>query len=318
MITIFYRAADQIVSEIDEQLLETIPLDDILWVDLVNPSFEEKDQVETFFDINLQTREQVEEIESSSRYSETDRLIIANSIFLMHIGDSYVSEPTSFIIVNGVLVSHRMEELRSFGDTMRKLSYNPKAYPTGYHVLVALFETRIDFDADMLEGLAQRISALSTSISRGQEDRSDEEIIYHITSLQESTMQIRENIIDKQRVISGILKSERFPAELFPKLSMMIKDTNSLVNHADFGFDRLDFVQDAFMSLANIKLNRITKTFTVVSVVFMPPTLIASIYGMNFDIMPELHWDYGYVFAAAVMVCSSLITLIIFKIKKLL
>ena len=98
----------------------------------------------------------------------------------------------------------------------------------------------------------------------------------------------------------------------------MIKDTNSLINHADFSFDRLDYLQDTFLGLANIHLNKITKTFTVASVIFMPPTLIASIYGMNFAAMPELQWKIGYPFAIVVMILSSLTTIIIFKLKKLL
>ena len=105
---------------------------------------------------------------------------------------------------------------------------------------------------------------------------------------------------------------------MYPKVRIMIKDTNSLTNHTDFNFDRLDYLQDTFLGLANIRLNRITKTFTVVSVVFMPPTLIASLYGMNFQFMPELGWDYGYPFAILVMVLSSVLTLVIFKLKKLL
>ena len=208
--------------------------------------------------------------------------------------------------------------MRSFGDTQRKLSHNPKAYPTGYHIFVALFETRIDMDADMLENIARGITQLSKRINLAKPEDIDQKVILEINTLQENTMLIRENIIDKQRILSGVLKSERFPRDVFPKLQVMIKDTNSLINHADFSFDRLDYLQDTFLGLANIHLNKITKTFTVASVIFMPPTLIASIYGMNFAAMPELQWKIGYPFAIVVMILSSLTTIIIFKLKKLL
>lgn len=318
MITIFYKVQGDIVNEIDEDLLDSIAYNDLLWIDLVDPSPEQKEKVEQFFDISLQTRQQAEEIESSSRYSETSELIITNSNFLMKRGNSYVSEPTSFILKDKILISTRMEELRTFGDTMRKLSYNYKAFPTGYHVLVALFETRIDLDADMTEGIAREISAISGKLNMARDEGDDEENIYRISALQENTMLIRENITDKQRVISSISKSDRFPADLAPKLAVMIKDINSLLNHTDFSFNRLDFLQDAYMSLTNIRLSRVTKTFTVVSVIFMPPTLIASIYGMNFDFMPELHWEHGYLFAGVAMVLATVIILLIFKYKKLL
>ena len=173
-------------------------------------------------------------------------------------------------------------------------------------------------DADMLENIARGITQLSKRINLAKPEDIDQKVILEINTLQENTMLIRENIIDKQRILSGVLKSERFPRDVFPKLQVMIKDTNSLINHADFSFDRLDYLQDTFLGLANIHLNKITKPFTVASVIFMPPTLIASIYGMNFAAMPELQWKIGYPFAIVVMILSSLTTIIIFKLKKLL
>ena len=318
MVTVFYKANGSIVNEIDEDLLRQIDYEDLLWIDLVNPTEKQSETVEDFFGISLQTRQQAEEIESSSRYSETENLIIANSSFLLQKDESFVAEPTSCILKDGILISHRNVELRSFGDTMRKLSYNPKAYPTGYHILIALFETRIDLDADMLEYTAKQISILGGQVSSFNKEDVYEEVIVRINTLQENTMQVRENIIDKQRILSGVQKSERFPNDLYPKLQVMINDTSSLVNHADFSFDRLEYLQDTFLGLANIKLNRITKTFTIVSVLFMPATLIASLYGMNFRLMPELEWDYGYAFAVGLMLASSLITLLFFRLKKLL
>ncbi len=318
MITIFYKTDGGIVNEIDEDMLAQIDYEDLLWVDLVQATQAQSERVESFFGMSLQTRQQAEEIESSSRYSETDSLIVANSSFLLMEEEQYRSEPTSFILKDGILISTRNEELRSFGDTMRKLSYNWKAYPTGYHVFIALFETRIDLDADMLEGIAKQISQLNGRMNLLKDEDVDEDIILELSALQENTMQVRENVIDKQRILSGVLKSERFPSDLYSKLGIMIKDTNSLINHADFSFDRLDFLQDTFMGLANIRLNKITKTFTVASVIFLPPTLIASIYGMNFRMMPELDWAMGYPFAIVVMVLSALITVVVFKLKKLL
>lgn len=318
MITIFYKLGDDIVYEVDEDLLDTIAYSDLLWVDLVDATHDQREKVEQFFDISLQTRQQTEEIESSSRYAEMADRIIANSNFLIGRDDAYESAPTSFILKDNVLISTRKEALRTFGDTMRKLRYNPKAFPTGYHVLVALFETRIDLDADMAEDIAKKISEISGQLNVARDGDDDEENIYRISALQESTMLMRENITDKQRVISSISRSNRFPEELAPKLAVMLKDINSLLNHTDFSFSRLDFLQDAYMSLTNIRLSRVTKTFTVISVIFMPPTLIASVYGMNFSNIPELQWEHGYLFSWGLMVAAALVVLLIFKYKKLL
>jgi magnesium transporter len=126
---------------------------------------------------------------------------------------------------------------------------------------------------------------------------------------------LRQNLLDKQRMISAMLRSENFPKDCYERLRMIIKDVNSLMDHTNFSFNRLEYLQDTFLGLINIEQNKIIKLFTVASVVFLPPTLIASIYGMNFDILPELHWRYGYVFAILLMVMSSLFTLWIFRRK---
>lgn len=137
-------------------------------------------------------------------------------------------------------------------------------------------------------------------------------------------MLLRENIFDRQRVLSGILRSERFPNDIYPRLQLMIKDVNSLINHADFSFQRLDYIQDAALGLINIEQNEIVKIFSVAAVIFMPATLIASIYGMNFR-MPELDWHatiwgldvpLGYLFAIAMMIICSALTIWFFRYKK--
>lgn len=314
MIAIFYKAFNRIAHEIEVNRLSEIDYEDLLWVDLVSPTPEEKKVVETFFSINLQTRQQAEEIESTSRYSETESLIVANSNFLIHQDKSFIIEPVSFILKDSILISLRNLELKSLVETVRKFYTNYKAFPTGYHILIAIFEIRIDLDADMVENQAKEIATLSRTLKKT--DDLDEELILEINKLQENMMIIRENFIDKQRVISGILKSERFPNDTYPKLTLIIKDIGSLINHTDFGFERLEYLQNTFLGLINIEQNKIIKIFTVVSVVFMPPTLIASIYGMNFKILPELNWTSGYPFALALMVFSSLLTLFFFKKRK--
>ena len=128
-------------------------------------------------------------------------------------------------------------------------------------------------------------------------------------------MLLRENIFDRQRVLSGILRSERFPNDIYPRLQLMIKDVNSLINHADFSFQRLDYIQDAALGLINIEQNEIVKIFSVAAVIFMPATLIASIYGMNFSIL-ELTWKYGYLFAIALMILCSGLTILVLPFQK--
>ena len=437
MLTIYLKQYNKIIRNAEPELLDNLGFDDILWIDLLSPSIKEQKAVENFIEESLQTRQQVEEIESTSKYSETENSIISNTNFFIPTGDSFDVEPVSFIISNegvlvsmrsaesrtfreaekrlqmnyrsfstgyhifisllevridfdadlvefvakqvaalskdintedtidkevihrinalqentivsnsnffvptgdsftvepvsftisneGVLVSVRQAEFRTFREAEKRLQMNYRSYSTGYHIFISLLEVRIDYDADLVEMVAKQVGALSKEIST--EDSIDKEIILRINSLQESTMLLRENIFDRQRVLSGVLRSERFPNDIYPRLQLMIKDVNSLINHADFSFQRLDYIQDSALGLINIEQNEIVKIFSVASVIFMPATLIASMYGMNFKLMPELDWVYtfsngftlplGYLFAIGLMVLCSGVTIWFFRFKK--
>lgn len=281
----------------------------------MQPSIKEQKSVENFMEISLQTRQQVEEIESTSKYSETENAIISNSNFFIPRGDTFTVEPVSFIISNeGVLVSMRQAEFRTFREAEKRLQMNYRSYSTGYHILISLLEVRIDFDADLVEMVGKQVASLSRDINAGE--KIDKEVLYRINALQENTMLLRENIFDRQRVLSSILRSERFPNDIYPRLQLMIKDVNSLISHADFSFQRLDYIQDAALGLINIEQNEIVKIFSVAAVIFMPATLVASMYGMNFKFMPELDWHYGYLWAIGLMLGLSGLTYWFFKFKK--
>ena len=309
---IFYKENEKIRIARQLDILKEIDKKDIIWIDLVDVKEEVENELEQFLKIYIQEDEEIEEIEMSSRYIQTDDSIVANANFLL---DSYDVEPVSFIIKNDILVSVRDVDLQSFNDTVKKMFVNTRNFPTGYHVLVALMETRVEFDADMIEDTTDKITKLSEKITKAS-DKVDEDVLIQIKDLQEKVTIIRQNIMEKQRVISTILKCDFFPDDLQPRLTMIIKDINSLFEYTKFGFDRLDYLQDTFLGLVNIEQNKIIKIFTVVNVIFLPPTLIASMYGMNFDFMPELHWQYGYLFSLGLMIAFTLIVLLIFRLKK--
>lgn len=309
---IFYKDSEKIKVAKTITALKELDKKDIIWIDLLDVSDKTEDTLEGFLKIDIQEDEEMEEIEMSSRYIQTDDSIVANSNFLT---TTFELEPVNFILKNSILVTTRNVDLESFNDTVKKMSVNTRNFPTGYHVLVALMETRVEKDADMIEDTTDLITGLSQEIT-AHNGKVDENILIQIKNLQEKVTIIRQNIMDKQRVISNFLKCDFFPEELRPRLTMIIKDINSLFDYTRFGFDRLDYLQDTFLGLVNIEQNKIIKIFTVVNVVFLPPTLIASMYGMNFDFMPELHWQLGYPFAIGLMIISTLLILLIFKLKK--
>jgi magnesium transporter len=309
-IRLFYHKDGAVRLSRSIEFLKKTPTDQFLWIDLNDVDEEIESQLEDYLKIYIQEEEEMIEIETSSRYIETRDTLVVNTNFLL---STFERNPVSFIMKNNILITVRSEELASFSETVKKIFSNPQNYPTGYHVFIGLFETRIEFDADMIENITQEITNLSNNIQDA-----DEDILLQIKNLQEKTMMLRENIIDKQRSVSNMLKSSLIPHDLRSKLTILIKDINSLVEHIRFSFDRLDYLQDTFLGFVNIQQNKIIKIFTVVSVIFMPPTLIASIYGMNFSFMPEIGWKLGYPLSILLMVASSIAILIFFKKKKYL
>lgn len=308
---LFYRKDGSIKISRSLEILKKIPTEDLLWIDLNDVDEKVESQLEDFLKIYIQEEEEMIEIETSSRYIETTDTLVINANFLT---DTYDRNPVSFILKNNILVSVRNTDLGSFTEATKKIFANPHNYPTGYHVFLLLFETRIEFDADMIEDITMTITNLSSSIQNAED-----EALLEIKNLQERTMLFRENIIDKQRAVSNMIRSNLVPNDIQPKLTILIKDINSLLEHIRFNFDRLDYLQDTFLGLLNIEQNKIIKIFTIVSVIFMPPTLVASIYGMNFSAMPELDWGiWGYIFALGLMLASSLAILFFFKKKKYL
>lgn len=307
-IKLFFHESGRIKVSRSIEFLKSTPINNFLWIDLHDVDEEVESQLEDFLKIYIQEEEEMEEIEMSSRYIETADTLVVNANFLL---PNYELETVSFILKNDILVTVHSEDLPSFSDTTKKISTNPRNYPTGYHVMVALLETRVEKDADLIEEIIDKITVLSDTIRSA-----DENVLMDITQLQEQIMKIRQNIIEKQRSMSSLLKSELMPTELHPKITIILKDVNSLVEHAKFSFERLDYLQDTFLGLINIEQNKIIKIFTIVSVIFMPPTLVASIFGQNFPDMPFINNHWGFWISIAFMIVFSGLILLIFRRKR--
>ena len=311
MIKAYYQKDQDIYSVSGLENLDEIEPEDIFWVDLLNPKQEEKESIETRFHIELLSQQEAEEIESSSRYREDHDAISINVNYLIQPEEHYINEAVSFILKGNLLISQRTQRFRTFRETERKI--NTLRSKTGTEVFLTLMETRIDHDADEIEAITDKITRISRELTL--QKNLIEDMLLHINKLQEITILLRENIIEKQRIISAILKSRFFPKDDYENIRVMIKDVGSLLVHTSFNFERLEFLQNTFLGLIDIEQNRIVKIFTVVTVVFLPPTLIASIYGMNFTHMPELNLKWGYPLSILLMILSSAVTLIFFKRK---
>ena len=317
MVTIFYKSDAQVFDTTNLEILQRLQTSDVLWIDMYDLEGEEKRAVEAFLGTKLQTRAQAEEIESSSRFSETDDAIFANTNFVIPGPDDYSMETVSFILCGGVLTTIREVPLRSFVDLQRRIIAFPKNYPNGYIVFTNIIEQRVDLDADMIEILSKEIEQYNHKV--GLEEDINEEFLLDINQLQENTMLLRETIVDKQRVISSILKSPKCPKSIQNKLNVMLKDISSLVNHTNFSFERLEYLQNTVLGIINLDQNKIMKVFTLISLLLMPPTLIASFYGMNVA-LPIIPCDspWNWVIIISMMIISVLIVFFLLKRKKLL
>jgi magnesium transporter len=287
-----------------------------LWVDLQNPTREEIKSVEDKFEVSFQSQQEQAEIESSSRYIEEDEFLIANTTFLIPAKEEgYLGVPVSFLLKDDMLFTYRNADLKSFADTVKRIKSKRQVFSDGGQIMIAIFESRIDADADLIEQISFEVKAINKQLDL--DAKLDREMLLNINDYQELTMTIRESVVDKQRVISALIRSNGwFTPDEQQQLRTLIKDINSLIEHTNFIFERLEFLQDTFLGLVNLEQNQIVKLFTVLSLVLLPPTLIASIYGMNFDTMPELHWPYGYVYALVLMIVSTLVTLLYFRKKR--
>ena len=321
MLNIFYRQNGKIALSQSEKDFAKIKLEDTVWIDLVDPSGSEKRVVESFLGTEIQSRAQAEEIESSSRYFETDDAIFANTNFLTPGAEEYSMQAVSFTLVDDTLTTLREVPLRSFTELQRRLQVNPKQYPSGFTVFATILDQRVDLDADMIELLSKEISQYAKRIN--EEEDIDQELLIDISQLQENTMMVRENVVDKQRLISNLMRSNKVPSSLEPRLNVLLQDISSLINHTNFCFERLEYLQDTVLGLINLDQNKIMKVLAVVSLFMMPPTLIAGFYGMNVR-LPMIAADepnasfWNWIIILGIMALSCVVIWIFFKRKKML
>ena len=284
----------------------------VIWIDMFTPTLQEVKTVENIFSIEFPTKQESEEIELSSRYWEEGNRIEINSYFLINDKKDPVNETVSFILQDDLLISVRYKKLASFDASIKNLLSSPREYRTGYSIFSQIIDIRIDTDADIIEELNRDIAAIRKQAFN--DDVENEDLLEQMSAFENLNMKIRENLTDKQRILNSLLKSQKNSDDK-SELPIMLKDIRSLIDHTNFNFERIDYLQNIFIGLLSVEQNKVIKIFTIVNVIFLPPTLIASIYGMNFDIMPELNWEYGYLFSIGVMILAAVTPLIIFKKK---
>jgi magnesium transporter len=310
MIRSFGTAAGRLVeSGADGQ-----PQEDAVWHDLVAPSREEEVAVGELLSVELPTREDREEIEVSSRlYVEDGALFMTAQVLARADSDRPVMAPVTFVLAKGRLVTIRDHEPRAFETFARRGQRMQIGCTDGESVLVDLLDEIVDRLADVLERVAREVDALSRRIfddaaETRQKGEGYRTVLQEVGRKGDLASNIRESLVTLERMASFIRAHSRGNAslEVFGDETQSLgADVRALSDHADFLGQKINFLLDATLGFINIQQNGIMQLFSVVAVVFLPPTLVASIYGMNFEWMPELGWPWGYPLALVLMVVTA-------------
>lgn len=311
------------------ELQDTIP-DDTLWLDMIRPTREEDLKVESFMGISVPTREEMKDIEPSELLYVEDGARYMTGRVLSKVSES--EEPglagITFILRENRLVTVRYEEPQAFRmytlRAGRTSGSGPARIATGETILAGLIEAVIDRAADVLQLQGERIDRLSRKIF---EERADP--VQRNLALQDTLRALgrhgdliskqRESLVSMERILlalSATYRTTKVSKELREDVRSTLRDLQSLEEHATFLSTKIQFLLDATLGLVNLEQNNIIKLFSVMAVVFMPPTLIASIYGMNFEVMPELKWSLGYPAAVCMMVVAAVLPYAFFRWKK--
>lgn len=297
---------------------------DAVWLDLLEPTADEVAAVEQALGTALPTREEMGDIEPSSRLYEEDGALVMTATVLAGAERGLPgTRPVTFILNGGRLVTVRHSEPRAFQQFATRCQRPRSGHTSAELVLAGLLEAISDRIADLLEKLAMDVDALSLEIfefETGPQLRRDLQLIVRAVGRQgDLNSKARESLVSLGRLtafFAMVATGRGMGGDLRSRLKSLAKDTDALADHASFLSNKITFLLDATLGLINIEQNAIIKIFSVAAVVFLPPTLVASIYGMNFRHMPELDWAMGYPVAIGLMVMSAILPYMYFKRRR--
>ena len=321
MLNVFTLANGRLFQE-EIDSLEALAHVQPVWVDLENPSEDEKTWVETRFGLSIPKDAVDDDLEESARFYEEDNgELHIRSDFLID-ADPNIDQRgprnvrVAFILFKGVLFSVHAEDLPVFRLLRLRARRIPALIEDAKDVLLKLYDADAEYSADALEGIYDSLEAVSARVLKQPlNDQAAGEALNAIAREEDLNGRIRRNVMDTRRAVSFMMRSRMLNAEQFEEARQILRDIDSLDSHTAFLFDKINFLMDATVGFININQNKIIKIFSVASVALLPPTLIASIYGMNFKFMPELEWAAGYPFALALMAASVAAPFIYFRRK---
>jgi magnesium transporter len=295
-----------------------------VWVDLQSPTAEEKRWVVERYGVTLPEGTVDDDLEESARFFEGDDgalhirtdFLVDNPSHRETSGQAAQNIRVAFILREGVLYSLHDEDVPVFRLLRQRARRMPGLIQDAKDVLLKLYDADAEYSADALEGIYDKLEAVSARVLKEDvNDQTAAETLAAIAREEDLNGRIRRNVMDTRRALSFMMRSRLLDAQQFEEARQILRDIDSLDSHTAFLFDKINFLMDAVVGFININQNKIIKIFSVASVALLPPTLIASIYGMNFKHMPELESSWGYPFAILVMVASVAAPFIYFRRK---
>ena len=299
--------------------LQTLPAN-VLWADLLSPDSEEERFIETALGLDIPTREELAEIEDSSRFYDEDEAIFMTTTVVMGIADRRPENAqVTFVLTKRCLVTVRYTELSAFRQFEAKSSRQPSTFSSSHQIFLALADAVVDRIADVLESVQVELQTLSKCIfDERKEQRTDlQQIIQQLGQNRSLLSQLGESLFSSTRLLAFYRLHANEPRQGVAKglLKALERDVRSLGEHQARLLGDIAFLLDATLGLINIEQNAIIKVFSIAAVLFLPPTLVGTVYGMNFDHMPELGWPFGYPMALAMMIVSAIIPYAWFKFR---
>ena len=298
---------------------------DAVWIDLVAPTASEDKIVEDMIGVMVPTREEMAEIEVSSRlYIENGARYMTATVMFNTETEKPGTTAITFIIAGNRLVTVRYDEPKPFTYLAGKLSKACAANTIGPTIMVELLDAIIDRIADILEKLAAEVDKVSGRVFERNAARDDpnqryQAILRTIGRKGDLLSKARESLVSLNRLVlffTNEAETVGLPKDQRVHLKSVARDISSLTDHASFLANKITFLLDATLGMVSLEQNNVIKLFSVMAVVLLPPTLIASIYGMNFEHMPELKWTYGYPLALFAMIFAAVLPYIFFKWKR--
>ncbi|HEY0721548.1 MAG TPA: magnesium/cobalt transporter CorA [Gammaproteobacteria bacterium] len=275
------------------------------WFDLLDPTEDERAVVTACYRQELPDTEDVEEIEASSRSYEDEAGLHIHSLFLHDVEGRARNTNVAFTLSGERLFTLREREIPAFRLLRMRARHDRTIASDPVCTILSLFEIKIDDLADTIEEIytgLEEVSAMVLEISEVDMEDALDALAHH----EDTSGKVRLCLMDTQRALSFLIRRGRLNPEQAERARELLRDIDSLLPHNSFVFDKINFLMDAAQGFINIEQNKIIKIFSIAAVVFLPPTMIASIYGMNFDLIPELHWKLGYPWALGLMLLAGI------------